>query len=137
MILHFDIVVNSIEKSKKFYTKYFGFSEIDSGFIEGHCSKFISNNKYERFELCVLKHSEIGTNLELIEYESSYKNLSICPGITLALLSNNLNKDVKRIALLGLNPASEIYHITTQKGTYNIIFYKDPDGYLIEMLEIA
>lgn len=140
MLLHVDFFVSSIENSLKFYVDKLGMEVIEDTIVEGELVKFVSNGRFNTYRLVLLKISSQGAMIELMQYldESGDVHPEIIPhrGST-TILVKSIDKIVEKLKLKGILPSSDIFFVSSEKlGKSKIIFYKDPDGHIIEFLQV-
>ncbi|MEL3972178.1 VOC family protein [Rossellomorea oryzaecorticis] len=112
---HIGINVSSLKHSKRFYQTLFGFKEVFTADIEGE-------------EIVFLKRNEDW--LELIEdQDNGLSNSRVHFGWEKA----DLEAEIKRLARLDLAPVEG--PIQLDNG-WRAVFYKGPDGELIELISI-
>lgn len=133
MILHFDIFVNSLDKSEAFYVKYFNFEVIERIHVKADYISKLYKKGYNSYSLSILKDCYFGAKLELMEIDGSEKIVST--NTTITLYVNSIDEKYTELKEIGLYPVTDKIRIKGRYSDSNIIFYKDPNGIYIELLE--
>lgn len=141
MILHVDILTKDIDKMKKFYEEKLDMTVISDQIVQGDIVKFFSNELHDTYRIVLLQDSKVGTKLELIEFiddqHVSIKNEGF-PRVTITFLTSSLKKKMQKLKKRGLTPDSALFNVCLSKiGTSRVVFYRDPDGNLVEFLEMV
>lgn len=141
MILHVDILTEDIDKMKKFYEEKLDMAVISDQIVQGDIVKFFSNKFHDTYRIVLLQDSKVGTMLELMEFIDN-EHVSIkkegIPRVTITFLTSSLKKKMHILKKRGLNPDSAIFNVDLSKvGTSRVVFYRDPDGNLVEFLEMV
>lgn len=142
MVLHADIFVRSMDAALDFYVLKLGFSVVDDAVVNGPIVRNLSCKQYNSARLVLLRVSRTGTLLELQEFQQD-SAISFDPEplpthrASVTILVPNLEDHIRMVKSNGLNPSSEVFvvHLPRQ-GTCNVVFYEDPDGNLLEFLEV-
>jgi catechol 2,3-dioxygenase-like lactoylglutathione lyase family enzyme len=142
-IVHIDFIVSSIEKSLGFYVGKLGFQVVDDSIVEGDLAKFLSGNTYNKFRMVFLRIAQFGPMIELIEFlesgddDSPIPPLSRSPSVNISILVESISNLLQRMEENDLFPVGDLYNVSLAKlGNADIVFFRDPDGYLIEFVEM-
>lgn len=139
MLIHVDVFVKSMDEMLEFYSEKFGMKVVDDALISGDMVRFVSHNKYETYRLVLLQISKIGAMLELIQFIGEEKNQVNLPrsSVTISLLVLSLEEKMKQLKEKGVMPISDSYRINMpKKGASEIVFYKDPENNMIELMQM-
>jgi catechol 2,3-dioxygenase-like lactoylglutathione lyase family enzyme len=143
MLLNAALFVSSIERSLTFYRDLLGFSIFEESTVEGDVVRFLSNGHYSAMRLVLLKLAPIAlsTKLELLQFDECSR-LTEAPDRphphagSLAFCVPNLDEHIRRLRERGIEPCSDTFAIALPRlGRNSIVYYRDPDGHLIEFLE--
>ena len=136
-------MVSSIDKSLGFYVDKLGFQVADESIVEGDLAKFLSGNTCDKYRMVFLKLAQFGPMIELIEFldtgddDAPVPVSSKAPRVNITILVDSISDLLKRLGCIGLFPSSDLYNVSLSKlGNANIVYFKDPDGYLIEFVEM-
>ncbi|WP_261859124.1 lactoylglutathione lyase [Photobacterium sanguinicancri] len=122
--LHTMIRVVDLEKSIAFYTKVLGMKELDR-----------SDNPEYRYTLVFVGYEENGTTIELTHnWDTEQYEMGNAFG-HLALGVDDIYLACDKIRSLGGNITREPGPV--KGGTTHIAFITDPDGYQIELIQLA
>jgi catechol 2,3-dioxygenase-like lactoylglutathione lyase family enzyme len=141
--IHTDIVVKDLDSSVRFYTEVLGYTVFENSVVEGPVVSFLSDSTATKMQLVFLTRNKRSTMLELIyfidgpkeAFESSRKNMR---NLSLSFLVENIDKAVEFFKNKGIVPVSDVFQISLAAlGETKIIFFQDPDGYLIEVVAPA
>lgn len=139
MLIHVDIFVKSMDEMLEFYSGKIGMKVVDDALISGDMVRFVSDNKYDTYRLVLLQISKTGAMLELIQFIGEEKNNVNLPlsSVTIALMVLSLEEKMKQIKDKGVMPISDIYRINMpKKGASDIVFYRDPENNIIELIQM-
>lgn len=141
MILHADFLVDSMSRSLDFYVRGLGFTLADDAVLRGKLPRFLSHEHYDAMRLVLLKPSAIGPMVELVEFQkdSALRGAPFEPPPhhgSLAMVVKDLDAHIAALRKKDIAPASEIYDVPMPKANSRVIFYRDPDGHLLEFMEI-
>lgn len=139
MLLHVDLVVRDIERSMQFYRDALEMQVKEDSWVSGDIVRYMSEEKYTSYRLVLLKFPIIGTMLELLEYTGhpSVNDGSNRRVYNLTFLVSSLEETISKLAGWGFTADSELFEVNLpHAGRSKIIFYKDPDDNLIELLEM-
>jgi catechol 2,3-dioxygenase-like lactoylglutathione lyase family enzyme len=138
--IHTDLVVQDMNTSIRFYRDVLKYEVVEDAQIEGDIVRFLSNSATSKMRLTFLSRNKRSTMLELIQFEDNAinavlesKKLSL--NLSLSYLVENLETALKHFRDLGQMPVSPIFQISLPKlGNTQIVFFRDPDGHLIELV---
>lgn len=139
MLLHVDIFVKSMDEMLDFYTSKMGMEIVDDQVVSGELVYFVSNGCFLSYRLVLLKISKSGAMIELMQYHDQGKPVGVRleQQATVTLLVTSLESRMKRLKEKGVMPASSIFEVNMSKaGKSKIVFYQDPEGNLIELLQM-
>jgi catechol 2,3-dioxygenase-like lactoylglutathione lyase family enzyme len=147
MILHADLFVSSMARSLDFYVDGLGFAVADDAILRGDLPSFLSQGHFEAMRLVLLKPAIIAPMIELIEFQADSAKINGANGNSpfqppphhgsIAIVVKNLGTHVSALEAKDIRPSSDVYEVTMPKvGNSKVIFYRDPDGHLLEFLQI-
>lgn len=139
MILHTDMFVRSIDKSLDFYVGCLGFEVVEDTIVSGGLVKYVSNGKYSKYRLVLLKVAFGSAMIELLEYLDTNETVSedMLSKSNITILVDSIDMKIEELKRMSLMPISEVFTVHTPKfGESKIVFFKDPDGNEIEFLEM-
>ncbi|MCX8129440.1 MAG: VOC family protein [Clostridia bacterium] len=140
MLLHVDIFVDSMEKMLKFYVDLLGMQVIDDAVLKGDLVRFVSKNKYDAYRVVLLQVSKMGSMVELIEYlgDSSCSLKKAKEPVTITILVSSIELKIKQLQNYGIYPVSDVFQVELPRvGKSRIVFYEDPEGNMIEFLQMG
>ena len=138
--VHTDLIVSDLDSTISYYKEFLGFELVEDCLIEGEVVSFLSNNKASKMRLAFLVRNKRSTQVELIQFldDRGYKIIAddkIKLNLSLSFLVPDLEEVIAFYKTKGIEPASSIFEIKLSVlGKTRIVFFKDPDGYLIEFI---
>lgn len=143
-LVHVDLTVADMERSLAFYTKSMGLLVLEDCVLETGAALFLSGGTCPKMRMVFLTSG--GTNSMLVELIQLLDDGG--PGasavaargreVILAFLVSDLAEATRTMAADGRQPVSEVFDIQlTQLGRAQVVFYRDPDGYLIEFVAFS
>lgn len=139
MLLHVDVFVSSMSRMLDFYVDKMGMSVIDDSELSGGLVNYVSENTYDAYRVVLLRISNIGSMLELIQYTGKPReNADVGPHpVTIALLVTSLDNQLERLSQKGIERSSEIFEVRfPHAGKSRIAFIEDPENNKIELLQM-
>ena len=136
--IHVDLVVSDIDKTIEYYNNFLGFQLMEDCQIEGEVVSFLSNGQASKMRLVFLSRNKRSTMIELVQFltnsgEKITAASSLKLNLSLSFLVPDLDEVISGFKLKGVNPASPVFNIDLKKlGKTKIVFFRDPDDYLIE-----
>jgi catechol 2,3-dioxygenase-like lactoylglutathione lyase family enzyme len=140
-LVHVDLTVADMERSVAFYTESMGLLVLEDCTVETAAALFLSGGTCPKMRMVFLTSG--GTNammVELIQLVADGDPAASAVAarrreVILAFLVSDLAEVVRTMAAEGQHPVSEVIEIElTQLGPARVVFYRDPDGYLIEFV---
>lgn len=139
---HINIVVNDLEKSAAFYTKYFGFTQAGRKKLSGKWIEELTGLKDVRAEVIFLAHEKTDIKIELLKYFSpkgEFIDKNFTPntyGIRhLAFKTSNFDNLVNNLKKDGIKFLGGPKNIPepTDKFKSKICYFLDPENVLLEI----
>jgi len=131
-----------MDAALEFYTGKLGFTVVEDSIVRGPLAQSASSGLCDAMRLVLLRVSRIGAMIELLEFQDdagpiaqrrSFSRL----GGGISILVPDTENYVKEMRRKGLNPASEMFSIMTKQGRCRVVFYEDPDGNRLEMIQVS
>ena len=138
--IHTDIVVKDLEASLKFYTEVLNYTVVENATVKGPVVSFLSGSTATEMRLVFLSRNKRSTMLELIYFEGSSNDSFASSQVkkrnmSLSYLVEDMERAITFFKEKGILPVSEVFQISLPTlGETQIIFFQDPDGYLIELV---
>jgi len=138
--IHTDIVVKDLESSLHFYTEILGYTVVENAVVEGPVVSFLSNATSKKMRLVFLNRNKRSSMVELIHFEDQpkgafHESQKLMRNVSLSYLVEDLTSAVEVFKQKGILPVSDVFQISLPNlGRTQIIFFQDPDGYLIELV---
>jgi catechol 2,3-dioxygenase-like lactoylglutathione lyase family enzyme len=142
MLLHADLFVRSLEASLEFYCEKLGFSLIEEVHVEGAVVRFMSNDCFDAMRIAIVSVCPVGAKIELMELptESARSSADFMPAphsAALTILVPDLAIHIAALKIKDVRPASGTFKVRFPgSGDCSVVFYRDPDGHLLEFVEI-
>lgn len=139
---HVNIVVNDLDKSKKFYTTYLGFNEVGRKKLQGLWIEELTGIKNISAEVSFLSHEKTDIKIELLKYHSpkgEHLDKNSIPntiGIRhMAFKTDNFDALVNKLKNDHINflGGPESIPNPTEKYKSKICYFYDPDKVLLEI----
>lgn len=141
-LLHVDMVVQDLARALAMYTAL-GFEVVEDCIVETDAASFLSGGATKRMRLVFLRLNGRSSMLELIQLLDDAGNGLPASSDgkfdwNLTFLVNNLEQATTDMATSGLRRVSEEFDVSLPKlGRSRVVFCRDPDGYLIELVAPA
>lgn len=135
------MVIQSMERSVEYYSKLLHYKVVEDSLVRGKAPLFLSHNVTDKMRLVLLKRNNQSPMIELIQLLDENnesigevaQNLRL--NISLSFFVSDLNETISAMMQEGHTPVSEIFDISLkQLGKTQIVFFRDPDNYLIEFI---
>ena len=140
-LVHVDLTVADMERSVEFYTKSLGLLVLEDCVLETEAAVFLSAGTARKMRMVFLTSGSTNSMMvELIQLlDDGGQGTSAASArpreVILAFLVSDLGEVVRAMAADGQHPVSDVFEIElTQLGRAQVVFYRDPDGYLIEFV---
>lgn len=141
-LVHVDLTVADMERSVAFYTESLGLLVVEDCVAECEAAFFLSAGTTRKMRMVFLMSPNTRSSMiELIQFlddggEGSSAALARRLDVTLAFRVDNLDAVIRAMAVVGQHPVSDVFQLQlTQLGRAQAVFYRDPDGHLIEFVE--
>ncbi len=139
-LVHVDMTVVDMERSLAFYTESMGLLVVEDCTVETEAARFLSGGKASKMRMVFLT-SDTTTSfmVELIQLldENDHEASGGRREVIFAYLVNDLPQAIQAMAADGQQPVSDVIPIELdQLGRAQVVFYRDPDGHLIEFVEL-
>ncbi len=143
-LVHVDLTVADMERSVAFYTKSLGLLVLEDCTVETAAALFLSGGTCPKMRMVFLTSG--GTNammVELIQLVADGDPTASAVAarrreVILAFRVSDLAGAIRTMAADGRHPVSEMIEIElTHLGMARVVFYRDPDGCLIEFVEFV
>ena len=133
-LAHADVIVSDTDRALAFYVGLLGGAVADDAVLEGAVPAFYSDGRATRMRLTMIRFAAPGAMLELMSFTPP---LPATPGgLHVSLLVGDLAAALARLATAGVAAASELLAVELPRlGRARIAFVRDPDGYLVELVE--
>lgn len=133
-LAHADLVVAELERALGFYVGLLGGTVADDAVVEGAVPAFYSGGRSARMRLVMIRLAPFGAMLELMAFEPA---LAPTPGgVHVSLLVADLAGTRARLAAAGVELVGDEMTVDLPRlGGARIGFVRDPDGYLVELVE--
>ena len=143
-LVHVDITVADMERALAFYTKSLGLQVFEDCVAESDAAFFLSAGTTRKMRMVFLMNPQTRSSLvELIQFlddggQGASAAAARRQNVTLAFRVNNLDEVARAMAAVGQRPVSEVIQMQmTQLGRAQLVFYRDPEGYLLEFIELV
>jgi len=139
-LLHVDMVVQDLQRAIAIYTDVFGFEVVEDCIVETDAALFLSGGATRRMRLVFLKLNNRSSMVELIQLLDEANNSLPASSDgkfdwNLTFLVNNMEHAKRALAASGLRQVSEEYEASLPKlGNSRVLYCRDADGYLIELV---
>ena len=139
-LIHIDVVVNDMERAIAFYKDGLDFKIVEDVILDTDAALFLSGGAARKMRLVFLSRNKRSTMLELIQFlDDQGKGLLLSStqklDVSLSFLVSDLDELKASLKAKGQLPLSEEFEIALpQLGRTKIVFYRDPDDYLIEFV---
>lgn len=143
-LVHVDFTVADMERSVEFYTMSLGLLTIEDCTVETEAALFLSGGTCPKMRMVFLTTG--GTNsfmVELIQLlgdgaHGTSATSARSRDVILAFRVDDLAAATRAMSANGQQPVSQVIDIQlTQLGRARVVFYRDPNGYLVEFVEFV
>ncbi len=141
-LVHVDLPVADMERSVAFYTKSLGLLVLEDCTVESPAALFLSGGTCPKMRMVFLTGGGTSSMMvELIQFvadgdPSASAVAARRRDVALAFVVGDLAGAIRTLAADGQHTASAVIEIElTQLGPARVVFYRDPDGHLIELVE--
>jgi catechol 2,3-dioxygenase-like lactoylglutathione lyase family enzyme len=143
-LVHVDFTVADMERSVEFYTMSLGLLAIEDCTVETEAALFLSGGTCPKMRMVFLTTG--GTNsfmVELIQLlgdgaHGTSATSARSRDVILAFRVDDLAAATRAMSANGQQPVSQVIDIQlTQLGRARVVFYRDPNGYLVEFVEFV
>jgi catechol 2,3-dioxygenase-like lactoylglutathione lyase family enzyme len=133
-LAHVDLIVGDLERALAFYVGLLGCEVAADVVLEGAVPAFYGGPAARRMRLVMLRLARFGAMIELMALEPPQ---DATPGSAHpSVVVDDLDATRARLAAAGVAPASEMMTVELPRlGCARIAFVRDPDGYLVELVE--
>lgn len=139
-LIHVDLIVSDVEKSIEYYGTFLGFQVIEDCLVDGDVVTFLSNGQASKMRLIFCAKNKRSTMIELIQFFDGNGKI-IEPSdktklnLSLSFLVPDVDEVISTFQQNGIAPETQVFSIDLKKlGKTKIVFFKDPNGYLIEFV---
>ena len=133
-LAHADLVVADLERALGFYVGLLGGTVADDAVLEGAVPAFYSAGRAARMRLVMIRLAPFGAMLELMAFDPPLP--TVAGGVHVSLLIDDLAATRARLAAARVALVSEVMTVDLPRlGAAQIAFVRDPDGYLVELVE--
>jgi catechol 2,3-dioxygenase-like lactoylglutathione lyase family enzyme len=140
-LVHVDLAVADMERSLAFYTKSLGLVVLEDCVLESDAAFFLSAGTCRTMRMVFLMSPNTRSSMvELIQFlDDGGQGASAASArrqdVTLAFRVNDLGEVTRAMAADGRQPVSDVFEMPlTELGRAQAVFYRDPDGHLIEFV---
>jgi catechol 2,3-dioxygenase-like lactoylglutathione lyase family enzyme len=140
-LVHVDLTVADMERSLAFYTDSLGLLVLEDCTVETEAARFMSAGKASKMRMVFLTSATpTSFMVELIQLldENDQEASGGRREVIFAFLVNDLPATIRALAIDGRQPVSDVFPIElSHLGRARVVFYRDPDGYLLEFVEFV
>jgi catechol 2,3-dioxygenase-like lactoylglutathione lyase family enzyme len=140
-LVHVDLTVADMDRSLAFYTDCLGLLVLEDCTVETEAARFMSAGKASKMRMVFLTSSTpTSFMVELIQLldEKDQEASGGRRDVIFAFLVKDLQDAIRALADDGRQPVSDVIPIElSHLGRAQVVFYRDPDGYLIEFVEFV
>jgi catechol 2,3-dioxygenase-like lactoylglutathione lyase family enzyme len=136
-----DLTVADMERSLAFYTESLGLLVLEDCTVETAAALFLSGGTCPKMRMVFLTSGSTNSMMvELIQLVNDGDPGASAAAarrreVILAFLVSDLAEATRAMAADGQHPVSDVFEIElTQLGRARVVFYRDPDGYLVEFV---
>ena len=140
-LVHIDLTVSDMERSLAFYTETLGFLVIEDSVLATEAAEFLSGGACRKMRMVFLTSGKTNSVMvELIQLvDGNGRRIPATAAgihqVILAFRVSDLDEVARALAKQGQRPVSNVFDIPLpQLGRASCVFYRDPDGYLIEFV---
>ena len=140
-LVHVDLTVADMERSLAFYQDSLGLLVLEDCTVETEAARFMSAGKASKMRMVFLTSgTKTSFMVELIQLldEKDQEASGGRRDVIFAFLVDDLSEAIRALAVDGRQPVSEVIPIElAHLGRARVVFYRDPDDYLIEFVEFV
>jgi catechol 2,3-dioxygenase-like lactoylglutathione lyase family enzyme len=140
-LVHVDLTVADMERSLAFYTDSLGLLVLEDCTVETEAARFLSAGKASKMRMVFLTSGTTTSFMvELIQLldEKDQEASGERRDVIFAFLVDDLPQAIRSLAVDGRQPVTDVFPIELpQLGRAQVVFFRDPDGYLIEFVEFV
>ena len=141
-LLHVDLMVEDMDRQLNFYTDVLGFEVFEDCLLESEAFAFITNGKSTAMRLVFVGRSKRSTMIELVQFlDAAGKPVEVDQlryKWNLSLLVDDLEEAEQHLSIKGFRPLTSPQEISLPTmGSANVIFYTDPEDFLLELVAPA
>lgn len=135
-VAHADLIVADVGRALGFWVDLLGGTVADDAIVDGAVPAFYTGGRATRMRLVMVRLARFGAMIELMAFEPA---LPTTPGgVHVTLQVDDLVGTRARLAAAGIEAVGEVMTVALPRlGTAHIAFVRDPDGYLVELVEPA
>jgi catechol 2,3-dioxygenase-like lactoylglutathione lyase family enzyme len=143
-LVHVDLTVADMDRSVAFYTNSLGLLVLEDCTLETDAALFLSAGTCRKMRMVFLTSGKTNSMMvELIQLVADGDPGASAESarrreVILAFLVSDLAEATRAMAADGQHPVSAVIELElTQLGRARVVFYRDPDGYLVEFVEFG
>jgi catechol 2,3-dioxygenase-like lactoylglutathione lyase family enzyme len=143
-LVHVDLTVADMERAVDFYTKTLGLVVLEDQVAESDAAFFLSAGTSRTMRMVFLMNPNARSSMvELIQFPDDAGAGAAAAAarrqnVTLAFRVSDLGALARAMAAEGRQPASDVFEMQlSELGRARVVFYRDPEGYLLEFVEFA
>ena len=135
-VAHADLIVADVDRALGFWVGQLGGTVADDAIVDGEVPAFYTDGRAARMRLVMIRLARFGAMIELMAFEPP---LPAAPGgVHVTLQVDDLAGTRARLAAAGVALVGEVMTVALPRlGAARIAFVRDPDGYLVELVEPA
>lgn len=139
MLIHADLFVTDMERSLDFYVRKLGYQIAEDVVVHGDLPRFVSFGHHVAMRIVILSVSRVGAGIELLAFIGPPREgeLFLPPHHgSLTLGVSDLDAQIARLRAVRVEPVSPVFEVAPPKAARSrIVFYRDPDGHMLEFIE--
>jgi catechol 2,3-dioxygenase-like lactoylglutathione lyase family enzyme len=140
-LVHVDITVADMERSLAFYAESLGLLVLEDCVVDSDAAFFLSGGTSRKMRMVFLMNPNSRSSLvELIQFlDDGGRGAATASArrqdVTLAFRVSDLGEVARVMAADGRHPVSDVFRMQlSQLGQAQVVFYRDPDGRLLEFV---
>jgi|JI9StandDraft_1071089.scaffolds.fasta_scaffold25698_2 catechol 2,3-dioxygenase-like lactoylglutathione lyase family enzyme len=135
-VAHADLIVADVERALAFYVGLLGGAVADDAIVEGEVPAFYTDGRAARMRLVMIRLARFGAMLELMAFDPPQPTTA--GGVHVTLQVDDLVGTRARLAAAGVPVLGDVMTVALPRlGAARIAFVRDPDGYLVELVQPA
>lgn len=135
-VAHADVIVADVERALGFWVGQLGGTVADDAIVEGDVPAFYTGGRAARMRLVMIRLARFGAMIELMAFEPPLP--APAGGVHVTLQVDDLAGTRARLAAAGVEVVGDVMTVALPRlGAARIAFVRDPDGYLVELVEPA